>query len=78
MRQGGPGFSCRKSQPWQLSAPAQSSTHVWEGEFAEGYIVALLANLLHQRADHQLRVQAWKPSRAQPNQQQEETPKPSP
>lgn len=37
----------------------QSSTHMGEGEFAERCLIALLLHLLHQRADHQLRIQAW-------------------
>lgn len=62
--QGGPTFSHRKSQPCQ-SALAQSSTHMGEGESAERCLIAFVLHLLHQRADHQLGIQAWKPSTGQ-------------
>jgi len=80
--QGGPASSRRKSQPRQLTSPGarpppQSGTHVGEGELAEHRVVALLLHLLHQRADHQLGVQACKPSGGRLSRQRGERPQPS-
>lgn len=61
----------REIQPFQPHDPSPRITHVGEDEFSEHRVVALLLHLLHQRADHQLGIQACKPSTAQPRRPRE-------
>lgn len=65
-----PTVGASRCQGWGVGpadpapGPRSAPTHVGEGEFAQHRLVALPLHLLHQRADHQLGVQAWKPGRA--------------
>lgn len=61
------GREIQPCQPYQPQDLNPCITHMGEGEFSECCVVALLLYLLHQRADHQLGIQAWKPSTGQPS-----------